>query len=391
MAYKMPFLRRPFTSVYPVKAPQPCFLFWCRRRQGTAAAAATPAEAPGPISEGGFFELQSSIDDADKTFVDAGSSRSSSSSSTGGGSTAGVGANTSTTTTTWGSGWRARRGGGSRGGSAVPRNKTSYFATQTTTPEDANHGKEQQGEQSSQRQEPAAQSTTDPEFQASLRRSVDRASETLQEVITEVLNELLIEQAGDYLLQEDSSNGGGDHLTPGGAHTTQQAQDEQIMHQARIILLVLAFICVYMVTNMPCWRKKTNKHNPSTQAARGALAKRLEWLDANFLAALNAYLALPGVQGDADLHMLLGIVRSEVLELVAARLPAPVQVLHAALQHGARIDRAATASCALGGGSGAVPGTSLSALGAAAHQLLDDMEDQQAREYNNACGWSHCA
>jgi hypothetical protein len=52
------------------------------------------------------------------------------------------------------------------------------------------------------------------------------------------------------------------------------------------------------------------------QAARGAVVKRLEWLDSNFLAALNAYLTLPSVQADDDLLALLTAVRHEVLDLV---------------------------------------------------------------------------
>lgn len=52
------------------------------------------------------------------------------------------------------------------------------------------------------------------------------------------------------------------------------------------------------------------------QAARGAVVKRLEWLDSNFLAALNAYLTLPSVQADDDLLALLTAIRHEVLDLV---------------------------------------------------------------------------
>lgn len=62
---------------------------------------------------------------------------------------------------------------------------------------------------------------------------------------------------------------------------------------------------------------------------------------------------------------------------VAARLPPPVQVLNAALALSKRAERDGVVQQALGGGRGEVPGTTLDALGAAAHQLIDDMEDQQ--------------
>lgn len=62
---------------------------------------------------------------------------------------------------------------------------------------------------------------------------------------------------------------------------------------------------------------------------------------------------------------------------VSARLPAPVQVLNVALAHSRRAERDGVLQQALAGGRGDVPGTSLDALGAAAHQLIDDMEDQQ--------------
>lgn len=51
---------------------------------------------------------------------------------------------------------------------------------------------------------------------------------------------------------------------------------------------------------------------------RGAVTKRLEWLDANFLAALNAYLAAPTLRDNPDLAALLAAVRQQTLELVGA-------------------------------------------------------------------------
>jgi hypothetical protein len=46
------------------------------------------------------------------------------------------------------------------------------------------------------------------------------------------------------------------------------------------------------------------------------VVKRLEWLDSNFLAALNAFLSVPGVRGDPQLSELLSAIRQETLQLV---------------------------------------------------------------------------
>ncbi|WIA35987.1 hypothetical protein OEZ86_007350 [Tetradesmus obliquus] len=113
------------------------------------------------------------------------------------------------------------------------------------------------------------------------------------------------------------------------------------------------------------------------QAARNAVVKRLEWLDGNFLAALNAYMSVPGVAANAELRALLGAIREEVLDLVSARMPPSVQVLSAALNFNSRAGRASVVSTALSGGAGALPFCDLDALGAAASQLVEDMEDQQ--------------
>lgn len=55
------------------------------------------------------------------------------------------------------------------------------------------------------------------------------------------------------------------------------------------------------------------------QAARNAaiaIAKRLEWLDAEFLAVLNAYLPAPSVAANSERRMPLTAVRHEVLGMV---------------------------------------------------------------------------
>lgn len=54
------------------------------------------------------------------------------------------------------------------------------------------------------------------------------------------------------------------------------------------------------------------------QAVRGAVVKRLEWLDSNFLAAVNAFLAVPGVRSNPELAALLQAIRQETLQLVSA-------------------------------------------------------------------------
>jgi hypothetical protein len=80
-------------------------------------------------------------------------------------------------------------------------------------------------------------------------------------------------------------------------------------------------------------------------------------------------------------HAFSGAARLTALPLsllqVSARLPPPVQVLNTALSHSSRAQREAVVQQALGGGKGDIPGTTLDAVGAAAHQLIDDMEDQQ--------------
>jgi hypothetical protein len=58
-------------------------------------------------------------------------------------------------------------------------------------------------------------------------------------------------------------------------------------------------------------------------------------------------------------------------------MPPSVQVLNAALSHSSRAGRAMVVSTALNGGGDAVPACDLDSLGAAAAQLVEDMEDQQ--------------
>jgi hypothetical protein len=75
-----------------------------------------------------------------------------------------------------------------------------------------------------------------------------------------------------------------------------------------MVLLILLTICPSCHCLLLCFL---------SQAARNAVVKRLEWLDANFLAALNAYMLVPGVATNADMRGLLGAIRDEVLDLVS--------------------------------------------------------------------------
>jgi hypothetical protein len=57
---------------------------------------------------------------------------------------------------------------------------------------------------------------------------------------------------------------------------------------------------------------------PLADAARGAIAKRLEWLDESFLAALGAYSEVAARAGNEPLVELLALLRGEVLAQVGA-------------------------------------------------------------------------
>jgi hypothetical protein len=66
-------------------------------------------------------------------------------------------------------------------------------------------------------------------------------------------------------------------------------------------------------------------------------------------------------------------------------MPPSVQVLNAALNYNSRAGRASVVSAALSGGAGALPACDLESLGAAAAQLVEDMEDQQVRFKFSIC------
>ncbi len=71
------------------------------------------------------------------------------------------------------------------------------------------------------------------------------------------------------------------------------------------------------------------------EAIRNAVVQRIEFLDANFLAALNGYIEVTKreeQEGGGDLLPLLVMMRNEVLQQVALRLPPAARVLNRALQ-----------------------------------------------------------
>lgn len=94
-----------------------------------------------------------------------------------------------------------------------------------------------------------------------IRANVDRAAQTLNEILEEVSNALFVSEATAMLSSE--------------APEISQAE-----------------------------------------ALRSAVATRLEWLDANFLAALNAYCQAAQAQGDEVLMSMLVGLREEVLRQV---------------------------------------------------------------------------
>ncbi|GBF97706.1 hypothetical protein Rsub_09764 [Raphidocelis subcapitata] len=174
---------------------------------------------------------------------------------------------------------------------------------------------------------PARAAAADPppltaDERAALRASVDAAAATLDEIVEEVSREVFVSEAAAYLYEE--------------------AADVAM-----------------------------------ADAVRGAVARRIEWLDANFLAAVGAYGEAARQAGDGPLVELLGLLRDEVLSQVTLRMPAPLRVLDAALQHDRITARLRVLRAALAGGRGDVPGVGMEALAATANQFVDDMEDQE--------------
>lgn len=161
---------------------------------------------------------------------------------------------------------------------------------------------------------------TDDE-RAAVRAAVDSAARTLDEIVEEVSREVFVSEAAAYVFDSD----------------------------ADVAL---------------------------SDAVRGAVARRLEWLDGNFLAAVGAYADAAGRMGNAQLARMLALLRDEVLSQVTLRMPAPVRVLDSALREERMGARLKVLRTALAGGAGDVPGSDMQSLAAAANQFVDDMEDQ---------------
>ncbi|KAG2432564.1 hypothetical protein HXX76_008909 [Chlamydomonas incerta] len=132
-------------------------------------------------------------------------------------------------------------------------------------------------------------------------------------------------------------------------------------------------------------------------AIRTAVARRVEFLDANFLTALTGFIRACDARGDRQLASLLMNVRAEVLRQVASRMPSAAQVLDLALRHADKDARLDLLRTALGGGRGGraagatgpagaeglglglgeqVPAADLDTLSATASKFIDEMEEQ---------------
>ncbi|GIL92422.1 hypothetical protein Vretimale_6501 [Volvox reticuliferus] len=124
-------------------------------------------------------------------------------------------------------------------------------------------------------------------------------------------------------------------------------------------------------------------------AVRDAVARRLDFLDANFLTTLSGFIRACEQRGDAQLTRVLIAIREEVLRQVAGRMPAAAQVLDLALRHADKDKRVGVlrAASAAGAGAGAVadgavgasggvPTADLDTLAATASKFIDEMEEQ---------------
>ncbi|GLC37631.1 hypothetical protein PLESTF_001640200 [Pleodorina starrii] len=121
-------------------------------------------------------------------------------------------------------------------------------------------------------------------------------------------------------------------------------------------------------------------------AVRAAVARRLDFLDANFLTTLSGFAAAASRRGDAPLAALLGAVHDEVLRQVSARMPAAAQVLDLALRHADKDQRVAvlrtaaaattTTTTTTTATQPAVPPADLDTLAATASKFIDEMEEQ---------------
>ncbi|GAX77155.1 hypothetical protein CEUSTIGMA_g4600.t1 [Chlamydomonas eustigma] len=116
------------------------------------------------------------------------------------------------------------------------------------------------------------------------------------------------------------------------------------------------------------------------EAVRKAVVQRIEFLDANFLGALNGYIqAVKRLPLESqDLLPLMELVQKEVLNQVSLRLPPAARVLNRALQDMDKEKRVKVLRSSLTGGAGDLPGSDTDSLVTAASQFIDDMEDQSS-------------
>lgn len=113
------------------------------------------------------------------------------------------------------------------------------------------------------------------------------------------------------------------------------------------------------------------------EAIRNAVVQRIEFLDANFLAALGAYIQVAQTNKEDVLADVLVTMREEVLRQVALRLPPAAQVLDLALKETDKDARVQIVKTALEGGKDSVPGADMDSLWATTCQFVDDMEEQE--------------
>ncbi|KAG1672207.1 hypothetical protein FOA52_002908 [Chlamydomonas sp. UWO 241] len=168
-------------------------------------------------------------------------------------------------------------------------------------------------------------------YGAAVREQVERAAKLMEEMLEEIMSELFVEQAAAYIAPgADGSGRGGPPLS-------------------------------------------------EADAVRSTVVQRIEFLDANFLAALNGYIdaAARDPEGPVgELLPLMELLRNEVLYQVALRLPPAARVLNRTLQERDKDARVGVLRTALSGGRGDVPGADGGSLSTAATQFIDDMEEQ---------------
>eukprot|EP00195_Chlamydomonas_chlamydogama_P008745 CAMPEP_0202897154 /NCGR_PEP_ID=MMETSP1392-20130828/5993_1 /ASSEMBLY_ACC=CAM_ASM_000868 /TAXON_ID=225041 /ORGANISM="Chlamydomonas chlamydogama, Strain SAG 11-48b" /LENGTH=366 /DNA_ID=CAMNT_0049582727 /DNA_START=253 /DNA_END=1353 /DNA_ORIENTATION=- len=157
----------------------------------------------------------------------------------------------------------------------------------------------------------------------SIRKNVDRAAQMLDEMLEEVMRDMFVEEAAAYI-----SN-------------AQAGLTEE-------------------------------------EAVRRAVVQRLEYMDANFLAALNGYIKAVSAAGSdaAPLTALLLAIREEVMRQVTLRLPPAARALHLLAQEVDKDRRLAVMRAALSGGSGELPASTPDALVSSSTTFIDDMEEQ---------------